>query len=139
MFLVTNQQLTHQSSLSLSANFPGSWGEQAWTCLKAARAASDRTFNSCNGKDQVKLANETTSATNTHASAAQSNGQSVIVKKGKQKKRSAAESFQNVLTNVLDKLIDAQNKSETRLMEFEEKRLKLENEQKLQARNDERE
>ena len=44
-------------------------------------------------------------------------------------KRSATdchiESFQNVLTNVLDKLIDCQNKSEARLLEFEEKKAEI--------------
>ena len=44
-----------------------------------------------------------------------------------------------MLTTVLDKMIDAQSKSEARLLEFEEKRMKLEEAQRSQARDDDRE
>ena len=54
--------------------------------------------------------------------------------RSKQRKRSKTDAFETALGSVVNKLLEAQNESEQRLLEFEEKRMKMEEAQRIQDR-----
>ena len=109
-----------------------------------SKQGSDTTVDDSSKESQaatVEGDKEAVASKTTKPSGAVQSSSTVEKKEKKTIKRTAAErqveSFQSVLTNVLDKLINCQSKSEEKLLELEEKRLKLENEQKQQARKEE--
>ena len=54
--------------------------------------------------------------------------------RSKKHKRSKTDAFETALGSVVNKMLEAQNESEQRLLEFEEKRMKMEEAQRIQDR-----